>query len=103
MKEKRHESFSGLITMDRLFIGSKSEGVYPVLHTDSGTTYRLYFRGKAPLDEPTFSSFIGNEVTVTGVADDIRGHWRIVLHGEFPDDAIKVKSPVPTQINQVEE
>ena len=41
--------------MDRLFVGSKSEGLYPVLHAEDGQQYRLHYRGDISLNEKTLS------------------------------------------------
>ena len=65
--------------MDRLFVGSKSEGLYPVLHAEDGRQYRLHYKGDLSLNEKTLSSFDGKTIQVNGHIDNLRGHWRIVL------------------------
>lgn len=65
--------------MDRLFVGSKSEGLYPVLHAVDGQHYRLHYKGDISLNEKTIASYIGKTVQVIGSVDNIRGHWRLVL------------------------
>lgn len=87
----------GTLSSERLFIGSKSEGLYPVLDAEDGTRYRLRVRdsdGKAG-DDP-LASFYGQTVRVHGDADRLRGHWRLTLHSG-PDgvDGIEVLPIAP--------
>lgn len=79
MNEKKSSNFIGILSMDRLFIGSKSEGLYPVLHTHNGQQFRLHYKGDLSLNEKTLSSYNGKTVEVVGTVDNLRGHWRIVL------------------------
>lgn len=71
--------FVGQLTFDRLFIGSKSEGVYPVLSDDQGQPFRLHIKGASLEGDSSLMCFSGRRVKVLGVADNLRGHWRIVL------------------------
>jgi hypothetical protein len=82
MNEKNPSFFLGRISFDRLFVGSKSEGLYPVLHTDQDLSYRLHTRGVVLSDESPLLPFNGKTVKLLGFADNIRGHWRIVLDVE---------------------
>lgn len=71
----------GTLTSQRLFIGSKSEGNYPVLDAEDGNRYRLRVtEGAANLPDP-LTPFYGLRVRVHGQADRLRGHWRLTLHG----------------------
>jgi len=79
MNNRINSRITGLITMDRLFIGSKSEGLYPVLYGDDGRQYRLHDKLNHSMDEKGFSKFNGKLVQVCGFADNQRGHWRFVL------------------------
>jgi hypothetical protein len=79
MNEKIPSQLTGLLTMDRLFVGSKSEGHYPVLHTDDGKRYRLHNKVDFSLNEKTLSNYDRKRVQVVGTADNDRGHWRFVL------------------------
>jgi len=79
MNDKKPSHLIGLLSMDRLFIGSKSEGLYPVLHADDGKSYRLHHKGDISLNEKNLSQYDGNTVQVIGNLDNLRGHWRFVL------------------------
>jgi hypothetical protein len=79
MNEKKPSHLIGLLTMDRLFAGSKSEGLYPVLHAEDGRQYRLHYKGDLSLNEKTLSSYDGKTIQVNGDVDNLRGHLRIVL------------------------
>ena len=82
MNEKIPSYFFGRISFDRLFVGSKSEGLYPVLHADQDSSYRLHVKGVVFGDESPLLPFHGKTVKVFGFADNNRGHWRIVLDDE---------------------
>jgi hypothetical protein len=82
MNEKTPSHLVGLLTIDRMFVGSKSEGLYPVLHTEDGRQYRLHFKGDLSLNEKTLYSYDGKTIQVNGHVDNLRGHWRIVLTAE---------------------
>lgn len=63
--------------MEHLYIGSKSEGDYPLLKADDGQAYRLYVKsdmGKTP----ELTHLIGCPLLVSGKTDLIRGFRRIV-------------------------
>ena len=95
MNEKISLSITGLLSLDRLFIGSKSEGLYPVLHADDGNQYRLHYKGDISLNEKTLSNYAGKTVQVIGNVDNSRGHWRIVL----ADDSLPLvlgKTSIPS-------
>ena len=82
MNEKKTSSFIGVLSMDRLFVGSKSEGLYPVLHAEDGMQFRLHYKGDVSLNEKTLSKYNGKAVQVVGDADNLRGHWRVVLQAD---------------------
>jgi len=82
MNEKTPSHLVGLLTIDRMFVGSKSEGLYPVLHAEDGRQYRLHYRGDLSLNEKTLYSYDGKTIQVNGHVDNLRGHWRIVLTAE---------------------
>ncbi|TRZ76617.1 MAG: hypothetical protein D4R94_04565 [Chitinophagaceae bacterium] len=82
MNEQNLSSFIGVIRMDRLFVGSKSEGLYPVLHAENGKQFRLHHKGDISMNEKMLSSYDGKTVQITGNVDNLRGHWRIVLAPE---------------------
>ena len=82
--------------MEILFKGSKSEGIYPVLQTKEGRKFRLHYKDNDILDEKSFAQYASKSVSIIGVADNLRGHWRIVLKGEDLTKLIEVlPSPAP--------
>ena len=96
MNENPPSCLAGLLSMERLFIGSKSEGLYPVLYSDDGKQYRLHRKADISLDERTLSNYDGKIVQVIGLADNLRGHWRFVLTaGTLP----RVLEAAPIQSN----
>jgi len=80
-------SLSGKLISETLFVGSKSEGVYPVLSLEQGGKYRVHIRGQiSQLDIESLSSFIGKTVTLTGKFVEKNGHRVVVLNSnELPD------------------
>ena len=97
MNEKPPSHLIGLLTMDRMFVGSKSEGLYPVLYADDGQHYRLHYRGDISLNEKTLSSYSGKTIQVIGNVDNLRGHWRLVLTADSLPLVLEV-SPVAPQL-----
>lgn len=89
--------FVGQLTFDRLFIGSKSEGIYPVLSDDQGRTFRLHIKGASLEADNSLICFSGKRVRVLGVADNLRGHRRIVLESLASIDILD-ELPVPNAI-----
>jgi len=79
MNEKTPLCLIGHLSMDRLYVGSKSEGLYPVLHSDDGKQYRLHHKGNMSVNEKTLFHYAGKTVQVIGNVDNLRGHWRMVL------------------------
>lgn len=69
----------GTLSSQRLFIGSKSEGFYPVLDAEDGTRYRLRVNAGSADPQDPFVPFYGRLVRVHGEADRLRGHWRLTL------------------------
>lgn len=67
--------------MQRLFVGSKSEGLYPVFDAEDGTRYRLRVCDWPDDGPDPLSAFYGLRVRVHGDTDRMRGHWRLTLHG----------------------
>jgi len=88
MPETSIEPKIGKISIDLMFVGSKSEAVYPVLHCDDGVTYRLHIQGNEGSDVPLFEHLSGCRVSILGVADDLRGHWRLVLDEDLEKSVI---------------
>ena len=79
MNQHDKKSWVGQLSLDLLFEGSKSEAFYPVLHCEDGVNYRVYLKGVDSLDKAVLNHFMGQRVAVFGYADDLRGHWRLVV------------------------
>jgi hypothetical protein len=92
MNENNPSCLVGLLSMERLFLGSKSEGLYPVLHANDGKQYRLHRKTDLSLDEKTLSDYDGKRVQVIGNADNLRGHWRLVLAVDSLPQVLEVVS-----------
>jgi hypothetical protein len=71
--------WSGRIVLQTMFRNSKSEDVYPVLHATDGLTYRIHREGDAGSSKESFAQFDNRTITISGRADNLRGHWRIVV------------------------
>lgn len=71
----------GTVSIQRLFAGSKSEGLYPVFDAEDGTRFRLRVCDMPDDGSDPLSSFYGLKVRVHGETDRMRGHWRLTLHG----------------------
>jgi hypothetical protein len=84
MKEKPSSFFTGRLKFKSLFEGSKSEGLYPVLNVDDDHSFRLHIRGNSFGDENPLLPLDGKLIQVHGIADNLRGHWRILLDREDP-------------------
>ncbi len=50
-----------------------------MLHAEDGRAYRVRLKGKAPPEHVILEDLEGKDVTLYGVVDDLRGHWRMTL------------------------
>ncbi len=73
----RNGLWHGILVVERLYIGSKSEGDYPILKVDEGQSFRLHLKAEDGIT-PDLTPMIGNQLLVTGVTDIIKGFRRIV-------------------------
>jgi len=101
MNDKSAKYFVGNLVFERLFVGSKSEGLFPVLYTEINQKYRLHIKGESWREENFLIPYSGKIVKVLGLADNIRGHWRIVLDGGA-SSLIKEYSTTETALVPVE-
>jgi hypothetical protein len=87
-------TLQGQLTMALLFEGSKSEGLYPVLVCAEGRQYRVHVR-KTPVRQlaKPLIPLLDQHVVLTGVADDLRGHWRLVLEPDFSAQLLAQQPP----------
>ena len=88
----------GKLSLDLLFKDSKSEGFYPVLHCEDGINYRVYLKGIDSLHKTLLNHFMGQRVSLFGRADNLRGHWRLVVDTDDSNYLVeltpeKVESP----------
>ncbi len=87
----------GVLSLQKLFTGSKSEGLYPVFEAQDGTRYRIRLTGAGSLESDPLSAFYGQRVRISGLTDRLRGHWRMTLHtGEHGVEGVEVL-PVVSQ------
>jgi hypothetical protein len=88
MFAQEKETWVGLLSMALMFEGSKSEGLYPVLDTDDGRRFRVHVKGNLLSDAEALVALMGQRVSLQGVADDLRGHWRLLLDPVLPEEVI---------------
>jgi len=79
MKEFFNGRMEGLISLDTLYVGSKSEALYPVLTSHDGSRYRIHIEGNEIADAPFLAHLDGRLVEMFGRVDDIKGHKRILI------------------------
>ena len=96
MNKDKTTMYSGLLTLERLFIGSKSEGIYPVLTAEDGRMYRIHQKGQKHLALEFCVERLGSKVQVEGIANNLRGHWRIILEAGESSDFIKIINDGPS-------
>jgi hypothetical protein len=88
--------------MEVLFKGSKSEGVYPVVHASDGVSYRVQISDERRDQGIILSQFENSTVTLSGRTDCLRGHWRITVRLEdlkvCQDDRSKLAPSVVTSV-----
>lgn len=76
--ENQKNEWKGVLNREKLFVGSKSEGLYPVLSGSDGIKYRVHVKG----DDPQYKSlepFEGKQVCMLATQDNLRGHKRLVV------------------------
>ena len=108
MSAPEQGNWVGQLSMALLFEGSKSEGLYPVLDTDDGQRLRVHVKGSQKPDAPALAPLMNQRVSLNGKADDLRGHWRLILDpvlpGEvLPELAAPAVKPVPPDAQPKEE
>ena len=82
----------GKLSLDLLFKDSKSEGFYPVLHCEDGINYRVYLKGIDSLPKDLLNHFMGQRVSLMGRADNLRGHWRLVVDSNDANYLVELTS-----------
>jgi len=91
MSEPENATWVGQLSMALMFEGSKSEGLYPVLDTEDGRRLRVHVKGSQLPDEQLLSALMGQRVCLHGAADDLRGHWRLILDPALPGEVLPIE------------
>ena len=89
MSEPENATWVGQLSLALMFEGSKSEGLYPVLDIDNGRRLRVHIKGSRLPDAKVLSALMNQRVCLNGAADDLRGHWRLLLDTSFPGEVIE--------------
>jgi hypothetical protein len=79
MVEPDVDVHEGVLELEKLFIGSKSENFYPVLIMNNNNKFRLNFKNLIETQEFSYKNYIGNRVKIFGKSDILRGHSRITV------------------------
>lgn len=90
MDSQEKTPWVGKLSLDLLFKDSKSEGFYPVLHCEDGINYRVYLKGVDSLHKDLLSHFMDQRVSLMGRADNLRGHWRLVVDSNDPNYLVEI-------------
>ena len=89
MSVSENAAWVGQLSMALMFEGSKSEGLYPVLDTEDGRRLRVHVKGSQLPDADVLSALMNQRVCLHGAADDLRGHWRLLLDPSLPGEVIE--------------
>jgi len=92
MSVPENATWVGQLSMALLFEGSKSEGLYPVLDTEDGRRLRVHVKGSQLPDEHVLSALMNQRVCLHGAADDLRGHWRLILDPASPGEITPIEA-----------
>jgi hypothetical protein len=108
MSVPENATWVGQLSMALLFEGSKSEGLYPVLDTEDGRRFRVHVKGSQLPVAPALAPLLNQRVCLNGKADDLRGHWRLILDpdlpgGVLPELAAPAVKPVPPDAQPTED
>jgi hypothetical protein len=76
--ENQKNEWKGVLNREKLFVGSKSEGLYPVLSGSDGMKYRVHVKGDGPKYK-SLEPFEGKQVCMLATQDNLRGHKRLVV------------------------
>ena len=92
MSVPENATWVGQLSMALMFEGSKSEGLYPVLDTEDGRRFRVHVKGSQLPDEQLLSALMNQRVYLHGAADDLRGHWRLILDPASPGEVMPTEA-----------
>jgi hypothetical protein len=92
MSVPQNATWVGQLSMALMFEGSKSEGLYPVLDTEDGRRLRVHVKGSQRPDADVLSALMNQRVCLHGAADDLRGHWRLILDPASPGEVMPIEA-----------
>ena len=92
MSVPQNANWVGQLSMALMFEGSKSEGLYPALDTEDGRRFRVHVKGSQLPDADVLSALMGQRVCLHGAADDLRGHWRLILDPASPGEVMPIEA-----------
>ena len=92
MSVPENTTWVGQLSMALMFEGSKSEGLYPVLDTEDGRRLRVHVKGSQLPDADVLSALMNQRVRLHGAADDLRGHWRLMLDPAMPGELMPLEA-----------
>jgi hypothetical protein len=92
MSVPQNATWVGHLSMALMFEGSKSEGLYPVLDTEDGRRFRVHVKGSQQPDADVLSALMNQRVCLYGAADDLRGHWRLILDPATPGEVMPLEA-----------
>jgi hypothetical protein len=84
--------YCGLLKMERLFIGSKSERVYPIMYGEDGRRFRIHQKGQKIPSLNLLAGYENCKVQIQGHADNLRGHWRLVFEAGEVSSYVQILS-----------
>ena len=92
MSVPENAAWVGQLSMALMFEGSKSEGLYPVLDSEDGRRLRVHVKKSQLPDADVLSALMDQRVCLHGAADDLRGHWRLILDPAFPGEVMPIEA-----------
>ena len=92
MSVPENATWVGQLSMALMFEGSKSEGLYPVLDTEDGRRLRVHVKKSQLPDADVLSALMDQRVCLHGAADDLRGHWRLILDPASPGEVMPIEA-----------
>ena len=96
VKKNVVQQWSGRVILETMFRHSKSEDIYPVLHATDGVSYRLHREFDGGSSREAFAPLANRDITLTGKADNLRGHRRIVVRAADLLAVIEGAASIPT-------
>ncbi len=85
---------TGMFSLQLLYVGSKSEGVFPVVESEDGTSALVRVQGERhDSSHDPLTPFYNQRVRVTGEFDHQMGHLRLTL--QFKEQCIQGIELIP--------